>query len=250
MSTAWTHELSCPALPSGEVHVWRSSIPAAPGATDELERLLDADERARAARFRFDQDRSAFVFRWGALRTLLARYLDTDASRLRFNRTRGGKPFLAGALNSSDVRFSLARSGSAAVFAIARARNVGVDVERVKGNIDVVPIAREVFSEPDLARLMALPRARRTETFYAGWSRREAVVKADGTGVSGSLTRIDVWPPAGPGPTEAGICEIRTDTGLWSLLDLELGPHYRGALAAEGRIRRIQCQSLPDVICR
>ena len=243
--------MAYPALRPGEVHVWRAGIPQAASPADALQCLLDDDERARAARFRFDCDRNAFVFRWGTLRMLLACYIDAGASDLRFHRAPGGKPFLARPFDSCDVQFSLARSSSAAVFAIARGRNVGVDVERVRANIDVVPIARDVFSEADVACLMKLPPGRRGETFYAGWSRKEALGKADGTGLCGSLTTNDVWLSDAAGAAASGICTLRTHTGLWSLLDLELGADYRGAVAAEGRIRQIRCQNLPDVMrCR
>ena len=92
----WAH----PELLLGDVHVWFASIPSA-AAAQGLDCVLDAEERARAARFQFDGDRSAFVFRWGALRMLLARYVDAAAPELRFRRVQGGKPFLARAVARS-----------------------------------------------------------------------------------------------------------------------------------------------------
>ena len=145
METRWTDELAHPALLPDEVHVWRASIPAAAAVADALHGLLDDDDRARAARFRFDCDRRAFVFRWAALRMVLAGYLEADPSQLRFRRAPAGKPFLAHPFDSFDIRFSLARSSSTAVFAIARARNVGVDLERVRRNVDVMAMALQGY---------------------------------------------------------------------------------------------------------
>lgn len=209
--------------------------------------MLDDDERARAARFRFDRDRDAFVFRRAALKVLLGRYLDADASELRIRAVAGGKPVLAPPFDSSDIRFSLARSGATTLFAIALGRDVGIDLECIRTDLDVEAMARQVFSHRDMAGLTGLPACHRIEAFFAGWARREALVKADGSGLSRALTRVDVPGPADPGAPASGPWDVHTDTGLWSLLDLDVGPKYRAAIAVRGHAWQIQCWNLPGL---
>jgi 4'-phosphopantetheinyl transferase len=58
----------------------------------ELERVLSRDELKRASRFRFPHLTDAYVITDGALRLLLARYLDRDPAGISFENGVQGKP--------------------------------------------------------------------------------------------------------------------------------------------------------------
>jgi 4'-phosphopantetheinyl transferase len=77
----------------GDVHVWLEWIDDAPGVVDLA--LLDDDERARAARFRFERDGRRFVARRAFLRRVLAGYVDSAPRQLRYRVSAAGKPELA-----------------------------------------------------------------------------------------------------------------------------------------------------------
>src|SRR5258708_6017768 len=82
-------------LPPDEVHVWRASLIADPYTIQHLQRLLSADEVARAERFHFARDRQHFIVARGLLRTLLGRYLHIPPEDLSFAYNAYGKPELA-----------------------------------------------------------------------------------------------------------------------------------------------------------
>jgi len=81
-------------LPADEVHVWLVSLDSAGEELARFERVLEAEEHASAARYRFPRDQARFVARRGLLRQILACYLDDDPGALRFSASAHGKPRL------------------------------------------------------------------------------------------------------------------------------------------------------------
>lgn len=157
--------------------------------TDEqaqLAALLDADEHARAARFRFDADRRRFVVRRGRARQWLAAETGNDPARLAFTITAHGKPML-----TDGPSFSLSHSGEMMMLAIAD-RAIGCDIERIDADLDWPPLARSFFARDEITALESLPDATARAAFFACWSRKEAFVKALGLGLSYPLDAFTV----------------------------------------------------------
>lgn len=152
----------------------------------QLATLLDADERARAARFRFARDRRRFVVRRGRARQWLAEEAGGDPARLRFTVNAYGKPELAG-----GPRFSLSHSGEAMMLAIGDTE-VGCDIEAIDPALDWPPLARTFFSGHENTALSALGGEESRIAFFTCWSRKEAFVKALGLGLSYPLGAFTV----------------------------------------------------------
>ena len=225
-----------PAGLNGAVDLW-------PIALDEIARqgeaaLLSADETARAARFRFDRDRQHFIAGRAALRRILARYLDRDPAALRFAYGPAGKPALGGAPQGEDIRFNLSHSAGQALLAVARGRALGVDLEALRMSDDLPAVAKRFFARGELSALASIPQALYAQAFFACWTRKEALLKAYGGGLSlpldGFCVSVDPRAPARL---------ISTDfdpgaAGRWSLMDLvleaPLDQRFRAALAIEG----------------
>jgi 4'-phosphopantetheinyl transferase len=233
MAAGWQAAPRELALGPDEVHVWR--VPLAPPAAEvvALAHTLGDDERARAARFYFERDRTAFTVARGALRTLLGRYLGEPAGQLVFGYRDKGKPYLvapAGAL-----RFNVSHSGQVGLLAFVRGREVGVDVEQRRDISDLRALARTSFSPAEYAAFCALPPADHTTAFFACWSRKEAFIKATGEGIS-QLAGFDV--SLAPGEPAALLRVAGEPPGRprWLLQDLPAIPGYAAALVIEGRI--------------
>jgi phosphopantetheinyl transferase len=64
----------------------------------DMEQILSTEERKRARKFYFEEDRTHYVMARGLLRVILSRYLDLDPSQLRFRYNPYGKPSLASSL--------------------------------------------------------------------------------------------------------------------------------------------------------
>lgn len=175
---------------------------------------------------------ATFVAGRATLRAILSRYVGGAPATLQVAAGDHGKPFLVG---GDDLRFNLSHTGSVALYAVARGREVGIDVERLDRRVPCLRLARRFFSPEENDQLRSLPEALRRPAFFAGWVRKEALVKAWGLGLSAPLDRFDVcllpdWPPQ--------LLEVRGRPGeadRWSLLDVDAGEGHAAALAVEGQ---------------
>lgn len=231
---AWPLPDSPPTLNAEEIHVWRVSLSVPEAHWASLWGYLSEDERQRAARFYFTKDRERFVARRGALRAILTAYLSIAPDRLRFRYNSHGKPVLQEASGGGGLYFNLAHSGELALVAVANGRELGVDLERIRPEVECLPIARRFFSPREVQSLMSLPPEAQMAAFYRGWTRKEAYIKARGKGLSLPLDQFDV--SLAPGET-ATLLATRPDpmeAARWSLRELDVAAGYAAALAMEG----------------
>lgn len=170
-----------------EVHLWVWELqPAARDLSAHLE-ILDRQEQERVQRFHFAADSERYAVAHGNLRRILGAYLNLAPEKLCFRNNQFGKPELAG---ETSLKFSLSHSKSIAVLAVDYSQPVGVDVE------DVRPIEAEVadghFSATELGDLRRLQGEAWLAGFYRCWTRKEAILKAEGVGLSRALDSFDV----------------------------------------------------------
>jgi len=206
-----------PKLAPDEVHTWCVRLDAPRDVSAGLYATLSPDERNRSARFRFDRVRQRFVIAHGALRDLLGHYVGSRHNEF-------GKPEL-GPDFGLRPRFNLSHSAELALIAIAADVEVGVDVERVRMGMHYDEIARRFFSAEEVDELSRVPGQLHAKAFLRCWTLKEAYMKARGEGFSIPPASFSVFHLA----------------GAWSLCTLHPAPGYVGALAVEGRGRRI-CQ--------
>jgi 4'-phosphopantetheinyl transferase len=217
-----------------EVHVWRASLRPPPHVLARLEAHLSPDERARAARFRFPELRTAFEAGRGAQREILSRYAGLPPHALAYAETSHGKQSLAGAAAGLGIRYNVSNSGDLALIAVTLRREVGVDLEKLKPMPDGIDIAQRFFSAPENEVFAALDPGVRDFAFFCCWTRKEAYIKAVGEGLSMPLDRFDVaFAPGEP----ARLLRTRGDedeAARWSMAELHPGEGYVGAIVVEG----------------
>jgi len=232
-------------LPLDAVHVWRTATEVSDSRLAPFRDLLAPDERARAARFLYEEDRRRYTVARGVLRSILARYLGVEPAAIEFRYGTHGKPSLAEVTAGLDVRFNLSHSYGWALHAFAVGREVGVDVERVRPSTDIMGIARHSFSPAEVEALTDLPDGQRREAFFNCWTRKEAFIKAHGEGIALGLSRFDVTLRPGE---EAALLRFEGDAeevARWSMRALDPGEGYKGALAVEGEGWDLKCWEYP-----
>jgi 4'-phosphopantetheinyl transferase len=218
------------------VHVLSARLDVAAARRGSLRATLSRDERERAGRFRFDVHRDRFVVARGLLREILGAFLGVSPARLAFEYGPHGKPSLAAPFAAEDLRFNVSHAGGLALYAVTRGAEVGVDVEAVGELPGAEDIAARFFSAREQADLLSLGPARRTEAFFACWTRKEAFLKATGDGLARPLDSFDVsLVPGLPARLERVEGEPR-EAGRWSLAEVRPAPGLVGAVAvAAGR---------------
>jgi 4'-phosphopantetheinyl transferase len=171
-------------LDGNAVHVWRCDENVTAQRLEDLRKTLSHDELDRATNFRFDHDHRRFILCRGILRELLGRYLNQPAERLQFTYGPFGKPALAG----GKIHFNLSHTPGLCLFAFSASQTVGVDVEKVRVQENLLDIARNFF-HPDESNAVALAApADRAKIFFSYWTCKEARLKAHGLGIGREFT--------------------------------------------------------------
>jgi 4'-phosphopantetheinyl transferase len=234
----WRPPAVPPPLGNSDVHVWRIPLDQPEDCRRGLQQYLNEDEQERARRFYFPRDRERFVVCRGTLRVLLGRYLSCHPGRLRFDYGPYGKPVLADEAEADGLRFNVAHSEGLALIAVALDREVGVDLEHLRPEMATEQIALRFFSPREMEALRAVPPQARKEAFFHCWTRKEAYLKATGTGLATALDRFDVSLAPGEPAALLGNRDDPREARRWSLWELAPGPGFVGALAVEGTPRR------------
>lgn len=221
-------------LSDDEVHVWRIDLAGVAPAESRWQVILSPDELARASRFHLAQDRQYFTATRALLRTLLGSYVGCDPGRLTFLYSNTNKPSLGSAHSRVPVEFNVSHSGSKALLAFARKREVGVDVEQIRNNFDHEALARRFFSPAEQKELAALQPSERCRGFFRGWTRKEAFIKANGAGLSLPLDGFDVSLTLGEQNALQATRPDGREAALWSLREIDAGEGYEAALCVKG----------------
>jgi len=245
MMAEWLHPVALPELSYDRVDVWRLAMDQPEARVTALYGILGADERARADRFYFEKDRRRYTVARGGLRQILARYLCVAPCAVAFEYSEYGKPSIGNVRTTQDIRFNVSHSNECALFAFTLRREVGVDVEYMRVNLDVEALARHSFSPWEVRELCNLPLAARREAFFNCWTRKEAFIKAHGEGLSLGLDRFDVTLSPGEAPALRRFEVNPEELSLWVMRALEAPVGYKAALAVEGHGWELRCWDYP-----
>jgi 4'-phosphopantetheinyl transferase len=230
----WRPQRQADQLHQSEVHLWSVSFDTPSEKLGYFRSTLSADEKERVDRFLKIEDHELYTITRGALRSLLGAYLAIEPSEVEFAYDALGKPSLVGMGAQAALNFSVSHSGAQALLGFTRGRRIGVDLERVSADADVLELAERYFSSNEFETLRSLTAEMQHEAFYCGWTRKEAYLKARGEGIFFGLERVEVSLVPGE---RAIIKKVSDDPNVsenWILEHLLPAPNYIGAVAAEG----------------
>jgi 4'-phosphopantetheinyl transferase len=247
----WPSSPSCiPAPAPGDIHVWQASLVQPASLLQGLEQVLSPDERGRVSRFRRDIIRHRFIVARGVLRHILGRYVSRPPQKIVFQYAEYGKPELGPP--DMTLQFNVSHSHDLALYAFTRNHSIGVDIEYVnrRSVMDRMKIARRFFSDMEYDALCALPQSKQDRAFLACWTRKEAFIKAIGQGLSCPLDQFDVTVDP---DRSAALLSTRWDAAeaaRWTMVALDPGGDYIGALAVEREYKQVQYWTWHDKVMR
>ncbi|PRP92231.1 4'-phosphopantetheinyl transferase psf-1 [Enhygromyxa salina] len=159
--------------------------------------LLSDEETAKADRIIIESKRRQSYRARAELRRLLARYLDTDPRALCFSYGEHGKPALVAdpEQGPAPLCFNLSHSGTVGLVGVIYERpqlRLGVDVEEARPGREFASIAESFFAPDEVEVFRRLPSTEEPAAFYRAWTRKEAYLKAIGTGLSFSSTAFSI----------------------------------------------------------
>ena len=198
------------------------------GTLASFEASLSPGEHARAETLRDARLRRRYVADHGWRRRVLGERLGCAPADVAYAVGPRGKPEPAG----GALRFSASRTGDTALYAVSGSPDaeVGVDVEEIRDPANLAGIVQRVLSAAERAALERVPDGERAAAVFACWTRKEAYLKALGTGLVFPLTELELW--AGDDrPVLCGEVEVRS---------VDAGPGCAAAVAvragAGGRV--------------
>jgi 4'-phosphopantetheinyl transferase len=201
-----------PALLPGQIHVWRIPV----NDSIAMPAMLSRDEIARAERLKKKHDQRRYLLARSVLRALLSNHAQNPAEQLQFQYGAYGKPYVDP--NRCDVQFNVSHSSDLILIALTKSASVGVDVERIEPDTDVASLSKRFFTEAEQLQLSGVSQSQQGEEFFKIWTKKEAYLKARGTGFSQHFTNISA-------PSQSD------ETGFWSVFNIPSDPQYAAALA-------------------
>jgi 4'-phosphopantetheinyl transferase len=239
--TAWRESLPGEWRSSNEVHVWRAFLNQTRLQREKLLKFLSADELARAAKFHFESDRNRYILARGILRTILGHYLSKSPDLLHFEYTSHGKPKLSTNAGYDALDFNLTHSGEFAMYAIAKRRNIGIDIEKIRSDIAIAQIADKFFSPPEISFLQGIDKDKLPDVFFQLWTRKEAFIKATGNGFSLPIEHVDVSLTSERILSPIILSGNYKENAHWYVQDLFPGKGYTAAMVVEGSDWELSC---------
>lgn len=220
---------------SKSVQVWQIPLEVSEKTLQTYENCLSVDERSRADRFHFPDDRRRFIVARGTLRHLLGRQFSRLPQAIEFCYGEYGKPgvvpdksTVSDTKDSCDFHFNLSHSGELALCALGGQNQVGIDIEKFKPIQRLDSMIERCLSEKELARVGNEPDP--TRAFLKFWTCKEAYLKAIGLGLSQPMQTVEVEmaPPK--------FVRIPKDCADgWHLHYIDVPEPYVSALVTEGK---------------
>jgi 4'-phosphopantetheinyl transferase len=218
-----------PALQGNDVHAWWVDLSGS--HPSDTEQWLTLEEQARAQRFVFDRDQRRFAHAHIALNQLLCAYTGLAVHQLPISLNSHGKPQLPAGLN---LGFNLSHSGDCGLIALSRHRHVGVDLELMDDTPrDRHELAASVFTPQEQQALLATPPTQHEHAFLTAWTRKEAVLKALGVGLTmhPNQVHVGITPNRARIPNPAFLQTHSDDTPDAEFLDIATIAHHAKHIA-------------------
>lgn len=245
LDSFWPECAAPPPLGSAEVHVWRVRVPEVGAEPAGWAALLTPAEQARVERKRIPADRQRELTSRAVQRLLLGAYLGLPAETVAFSTEQRGKPVLAGAVPGARLEFNLSHSGDWSLLAFARNHPVGADIERWR-DLERDDLVRQFFAAAEQREWEGIAPGTRRAAFFAGWTRKEAYLKALGVGLMKPLDSFAVrLAPEGPAALLSCAEDPEAPT-RWRIEALTPAEHYSAAIAVSSEITSIRGFTFPS----
>ena len=217
----WGNKIECDHDIENHIDVWQVDIDKQLPHVDKFHEVLTPDEITRANKYLKSTNRDKFIISRGSLRYILSGYLKCPPSDIRFKLTGSNKPEIDG-LSGLNLHFNLSDSADRVLIAIA-ASPVGIDVELINPKFSYHAILNNNFSTLEAAYINSAENFKR---FFLLWTRKEAILKATGIGLTDHLKLI----PSLDGQYAIESAVLSTANN-WQLSSFEINGGYIATIA-------------------
>jgi phosphopantetheinyl transferase len=151
---------------------------------------FNEEDRQRAGRLKNEDERNTLLMCYTLLRHILAVRIHNVPENISYVYGDDGKP----GLKENSYYFNISHSGKAFAFAVSQEAEVGIDLEDSGKKIDFDPVVRRFFNSGEAEYVYGSGEGAK-ERFYLLWTRKEALLKAVGSGITGNFSKLQVHMP-------------------------------------------------------
>jgi 4'-phosphopantetheinyl transferase len=195
-----------------------------------LHHLLSLEEQQKLDKIRLAEDKNRFIVARAGLRKLLSYYLNVEHTKITIQYHPNGKPFVE---NNLGIHFNIAHTENLVILAFSIKNEIGVDVESLQRTFDTNKLSSFLFSEREYVQFQKLPRDVQKEAFVNCWTRKEAFLKAIGSGLTIPPQTIAVSFIPGEDAKILQYPQLNHDQKSWCLESFDIPGGYRGAVGYE-----------------
>lgn len=217
----WGNKIECDHDLENHIDIWQVDIDKQLLNIDKFRKALSSDEIARANKYLKSTNCDKFIISRGSLRFILSAYLKCPPSGIRFKLTESNKPEIDGQ-PGLDLHFNLSDSADRVLIAVATSP-VGIDVELINRKFGYHAILNNNFSLKEAAYINHDDNFKR---FFLLWTRKEAILKATGIGLTDHLKLI----PSLDGQYAIESALLST-ANSWQLRSFEINGDYIATIA-------------------
>jgi 4'-phosphopantetheinyl transferase len=161
-------------LEQNVIHLWGIELDGSPQCLERCTQWLDKEEQHRAGRLVREEDWQRYVLAHGGLRAVLSRYLGVDPGVVELRRDEVGKPFVTRkSRGQSLITFNMSHAHGRVLIAVSEGQEVGVDLERIRSDIEVVKLSERYFAISEHAVIMQSAQEQRAAKFFRFWVAKE-----------------------------------------------------------------------------
>ncbi len=172
---------------------------------------------------------------------MLSRYLGIGPDGVELYRSDAGKPSLRGELGGqSAITFNMSHAHGRALIAVSKGREVGVDLERIRSDVEVAKLSERYFTPSEHATIMQSTQEQRAARFFRYWVAKEAVLKAQGIGLR-ALSQCEILMAADGVGAETRVPVGSPLQDNWRVRLLSCDEGWEAAVAAQGVDWVAQC---------
>lgn len=220
-----------------QIHVWSINLDINEKKITYLNSFLSEDEIIKASKFRFKKDKNCSIISRGTLRFLSGKYLNIDPKTIKFKYGKYGKPYYD---LETELKFNVSHSGNLAVIAFVLNSDIGIDIEKLKYDFEVMDIVDNYFSRSEIESLNKFPVQDQVKGFYRCWTRKESFIKAKSKGLSFPLDAFSVSIDSDKKTELLETKWNKKEKDSWSLFSFSPQEEYMGAISVKDSLEDVK----------
>ncbi len=183
---------------------------------------LSIEEQQRAKRFVFDADRLTYCVSHFLLRSALSDFLKVLYKKIEIRFIENSKPYI----NDIDVDFNLSHSKDYFCYSVVNksVSLIGVDIEVIKPIENLSSIVTNYMHSKEEAYILnkSISNYEQMLRFYEIWTRKEALLKMHGIGITTDLQLLNLIPGTRTNNIEiSNILEVKDEVFIYTFFTSE-----------------------------